>query len=84
VLEAMAAGCPVVAADATALSEVVGEAGLLVEPGDVDAWAEAIGQVLADDRLAADLAADGRARAALFTARRSARALVRAYRQALL
>jgi alpha-1,3-rhamnosyl/mannosyltransferase len=84
VLEAMAVGCPVVAADATALSEVVGEAGLLVEPGDVDAWAEAIGQVLADDQLAADLAADGRARAALFTARRSARALVRAYRQALL
>ena len=37
-LEAMARGCPVIASNATALPGVVGDAGLLVPPGDVAAW----------------------------------------------
>ncbi len=84
VLEAMAAGCPVVAANATALPEVIGDAGLLAVPGDADAWAAALVDVLDDAELAADLARRGRERAATFTTRRSAGALLRAYRQALL
>ena len=41
-LEAMRRGCPVVAARATALPEVVGDGGELVDPDDVDGWIAAI------------------------------------------
>lgn len=39
-LEAMAAGVPVIAANATSLPEVVGDAGILLPPADPAAWAE--------------------------------------------
>ena len=41
-LEAMRRGCPVVAARATALPEVIGDGGELVDPDDVDGWIAAI------------------------------------------
>ncbi len=47
-LEAMACGAPVVAANTSSLPEVVGEAGLLVDPYNVDALATAIARMLAD------------------------------------
>jgi glycosyltransferase involved in cell wall biosynthesis len=46
VLEAMACGAPVVAADRTSLPEVVGAAGTLLDPTDEAAWAERIGLAL--------------------------------------
>jgi glycosyltransferase involved in cell wall biosynthesis len=56
VLEAMTRRCPVIAADATALPEVVGDAGLLLAPDDPEAWAKAMARMLEDpherDRLA--------------------------------
>jgi len=64
VLEAMAAGCPVVAADATALPSLVGDAGVLLDPDDVPGWARAISDLLADDAAQQHLADAGRARAA--------------------
>jgi glycosyltransferase involved in cell wall biosynthesis len=82
-LEAMARGCPVVASDAGALPEVVGDAGLLVRPGDPDALAGALDRILRDDSLAAALAAAGRARAATFTWSACIAAHVDAYRAAL-
>lgn len=83
VLEAMAAGLPVVAAAAAALPEVVAAGGLLVDPDDAGAWAEAIAMLLDDTGEADLLRAAGRARAAGFTAARSAAALVHAYGLAL-
>lgn len=54
VLEAMACGTPVVAARATSLPEVVGDAGILVDPADPEALAEGVGRAVADaDRLVA-------------------------------
>lgn len=41
-LEAMTAGTPVIAADATSLPEIVGDGGVLVPPQEVDAWAAAM------------------------------------------
>ena len=53
-LEAMAHGCPVVAARAGAIPEVAGDAALLFEPTDPDALADALTVVLAGgDRVAA-------------------------------
>lgn len=82
-LEAMAAGVPVVAAAATSLPEVVGAAGVLVPPGDVDAWSGAIGRLLADPAERARLATTGRARAAAFTPAANAAGFADLYRQAL-
>ena len=81
-LEAMSNGSPLVAADATALPWVVGDGGLLVTPGDVDAWATVISGLLDDPDRASHLAARGRARAAEFTWARAGAALVDGYRLA--
>ena len=81
-LEAMAGGVPVVAADATALPWVVGDAGVLVDPDDVDAWAAALSRVVDDPAEAARLSAAGRERARAFTWDAAASALVAGYRRA--
>ncbi len=46
VLEAMSCGCPVIAANTTSIPEVVGDAGILVDPHNVDELAEAMRMVL--------------------------------------
>lgn len=74
-LEAMACGVPVVSSDASSLPEVVGEAGLLVDPLDVDALAGMLERALDDETLRADLRARGLARAARFSWVESARQL---------
>lgn len=81
-LEAMAAGVPLVAADATALPWVVGDAGLLVPPGDDARWADALVSIVDDPAEGARLAAAGRARAATFDWARAGAALVDGYRRA--
>lgn len=58
-LEAMACGAPVVAARGGAIPETVGDAALIVAPGDADALRAAISSVLTDVRLARDLIAHG-------------------------
>lgn len=70
-LEAMAAGVPVVAARRSALPEVVGDAGLLVEP-TAEGLAEGVVFAVSGDPEVARLVARGRARAAEFTWERSA------------
>ncbi len=82
ILEAMALGCPVIAADATAVPDVVGDAGVRVRPGDVGAWTQAIADRLDGHPPRVDQARRGRARAALFTWEGSARQLEAAYRLA--
>lgn len=59
VLEAMTLGVPVVAANRGALPEVLGDAGLLVDPEDAEGMAIAIARMLEDERLAASCAERG-------------------------
>lgn len=80
VLEAMACGTPVVASNRTAVPEVVGESGLLMNPTNVDEMAEALTRVLMDSELRARLAAQGVARARTFSAERMARGMREVYR----
>jgi len=83
VLEAMGHGTPVVTSSGTATEEVVGDAGLTVDPADVDGLAAAIGQVLKDPDLAERLGAAGRRRAATMTWAATAEATLNVYRQVL-
>jgi len=82
-LEAMACGAPAVASDAGALPEVAGDAALLLDPRDAQAWAEAIAALLGDPALAARLRTAGPPRAAAFTWARCARETLAVYREAV-
>lgn len=82
-LEAMACGVPVVASDVSSLPEVVGDAGLLVDPRDAGALAAALGRVLGDPEHAAELARRGRERARGFTWEGAAAAMEAVFAEAL-
>jgi glycosyltransferase involved in cell wall biosynthesis len=80
-LEAMAAGVPVVATSAGSLPEVLGDAAVLVAPGDRDALAAALASVLADPVERRRLVERGAARAAGCSWDATAGAMVDLYRQ---
>ena len=82
-LEAMAMGGCVVARNASATKEVVGDAGVLVETGDASALAAAIGGLLGDPARRKALAARAVERARPFTIERMARATWNVYREIL-
>jgi glycosyltransferase involved in cell wall biosynthesis len=71
----------VVSSNATSLPEVVGDAGLLVDPTDVQALSAAILRVLTSAETAQDLRARGIARAGQFTWERVARQTIAVYRE---
>lgn len=71
-LEAMACGAPVVAANRGALPEVVGDAGILVDPESEDGLARAMAEVLTADERRNSLRRRGLEQAARFTAERTA------------
>ena len=84
VLDAMAAGAPVVTSAGTSTEELVeGGIGLAVDPHDTDAIAGALARVLDDDDLAGELRRAGRVRAAEMTWDRTAQLTVAAYEEAL-
>lgn len=78
--EAMAAGRPIVASDLPTIREVVrdGETGLLVEPGNVEAWIAAVERLRSDPALAVRLASAARAEAGRYDWRERARRIVEA------
>ena len=80
-LEAMACGTPVVVSNVSALPEIVGDAGLLVDPEDVAGLTVAMWRVLADESLRQDMIAKGLKRAALFSWERAAQETMVVYRQ---
>jgi glycosyltransferase involved in cell wall biosynthesis len=72
VLEAMSAGCPVIASRAPAILEVTGDAALCCEAGDAEAFAAAMRRTLDDPGLHGALRRAGVSRAATFTWDRTA------------
>jgi glycosyltransferase involved in cell wall biosynthesis len=82
-LEAMACGVPVISSQSSSLPEVVGDAGILVDPQDVDAISDSLRRVLEDRAFAEGLAHKGIQRAAGFSWKRTAAETISVYRQAL-
>ncbi len=80
-LEGMEAGVPVVGVRAGATPETVGDAGLLVEPGDAEGFADAMERAAFDEELRARLIPAGREQAARFTWERAARETLDLYRR---
>ncbi len=82
-LEAMACGTPVLAADASSLPEVVGDAGELFTPGDPALLARRIAEITAAPEHRAAMRERGLARAAGFSWDRTARRVLEVYREAV-
>jgi len=80
-LEAMSCGCPVVASNATSIPEVVRDAGVMVNPLDVDALAQALLKALADAEHRQELRQRGLRRAQAFTWERAADETVAVYQR---
>jgi glycosyltransferase involved in cell wall biosynthesis len=79
-LEALEAGTPVVGYDAGAVEEVVGDAGVLVDPSEPDALGEALVNVLRSESFAAQLRERAKPRAAMFSWDTAAERTLEVYR----
>lgn len=79
IIEAMACGTPVITANVTSLPEVVGDAGILVQPTDVNAMVEAVWHLYQDAYYRHSLQTKGLNRAKHFTWEATARAIATEY-----
>jgi alpha-1,3-rhamnosyl/mannosyltransferase len=83
ILEAMAAGTPVLTSAVSSMPEVAGDAALLVEPDSTEAIRDGLARLLREPALRAELVRRGYEREASFTWRRCAEATLAAYRRTL-
>jgi glycosyltransferase involved in cell wall biosynthesis len=83
VLEAMAAGVPVVASNRSALPEVCGDAAILVNPEDTEELAEAMRRIIGSEEIAGDLRNRGLRRAAQFSWEKAAQETWNVYSELL-
>lgn len=82
-LEALASGTPVVSSNGGSLPEVVDDAGILLDPQDTTAWANALERVLLDVDLETRLRQQGPMQASRFSWERAAKETVSLYRKVL-
>jgi GT2 family glycosyltransferase/glycosyltransferase involved in cell wall biosynthesis len=84
VLEAMAAGCPVLTTDVTSIPEVAGDAAIMLPPGDVRGFADAMIMLCKDEGTYHRLVASGRRQAEKFTWGKVAAITIKTWEQLLL
>lgn len=80
-LEAMACGIPVITSDRGAFPEVVGDAGIMVDPYDVDGLAKAMQEVLTNDNLKQNMVKKGLKRAEMFSWEKCAKEVLEVYEE---
>jgi Glycosyl transferases group 1 len=77
----LAHGVPVLATDVASMAELIGDAGLIIPPGDPATFACGLDRLVADQAFRAQMRNAARQRAHLFTARHHARTCLRLYEQ---
>ncbi|HEY3298936.1 MAG TPA: glycosyltransferase family 1 protein, partial [Armatimonadota bacterium] len=82
-LEAMACGTPVITGDQSSLPEVVGDAGIMVNPYDAAAFTESMTRLLSDESLRSELSARGLKQAAEFSWTKMASKVLKIYHEAI-
>ncbi|MCK4649384.1 glycosyltransferase family 4 protein [bacterium] len=80
-LEAMACGTPVITSNLSSLPEVMGEAGILIDPNNIDELARAIESALSNEDLKRELRAKGVRQAAKFSWKRCAQETIKVYQE---
>ncbi len=82
-LEAMANGLPVVASNASSIPEVVGDAGLLYNPNDIEGMIKGITLIMNDKKTKYELINKGIKQSSLFTWENSVKKLINVYRSVI-
>jgi glycosyltransferase involved in cell wall biosynthesis len=80
VLEAMHCGCPVISSDRASLPEVAGDAAILLDPDDIDAWSQSIESLLSDTETQKQMIEKGYRQANNFSWTNTARETVKIYK----
>ncbi|WP_369594570.1 glycosyltransferase family 4 protein [Lysinibacillus pakistanensis] len=83
-LEAMQCEVPVVASNTSCIPEIVGEAALLVNPYDIELWAEKIYQVISSPILQMDLISKGKQQASKFSWEKVALDTLKVYKKVVI
>lgn len=83
IVEAMAAGLPVIVSDIPPHREVVGDAGVFVPPGNADALAEALNTIMKDPSIRGPLSAKAKERARFFSIEKTVKAYERLFEDLL-
>jgi glycosyltransferase involved in cell wall biosynthesis len=78
-LEAMACGCPVIVSNVGALPEVVGDAGILANPHNINEWTDSMYEILTDEGLREDIVSRGLERAKMFSWKKTAKETIAVY-----
>jgi glycosyltransferase involved in cell wall biosynthesis len=81
VVEAMACGTPVVTSNTSALAEVVGGSGVLIDPYNPEEIAHKVNLIITDKKLRASLSEAGKERAGQFCWDKAARELIKAFQE---
>ena len=79
-LEAMACGCPVITSNISSMPEVVGDAGMLVNPYDVNKLADAMAKILLNDDVRNDFINNGLERVCKFSWKNAAKETLEVYK----
>lgn len=81
VLEAMACGCPVITSNTSSLPEVVGDAGIMVDPHNIQELEDAIRRVVKDSNLRREMKKKGLERAKIFSWEKCAKETLQVYKK---
>lgn len=80
-VEAMTCGAPILASDASCFPDVIGDAGLLIPPTDLEAWSEALVRIVTDRDLNSEMRIRSTARGHAFSWERTAAETLAVYRE---
>ena len=83
-LEAMACGCPVITSNTSSLPEVVGDAGIMIDPYDIDSLKESMLKILTDPELREEMSRKSLERAEIFSWKKTAKETWNVYEDALI